>query len=156
MHHGPCFAVRLRTASVLTGHAGDGPSVPFSRSLARLSSVASPGHLGRATSLGSSEVTGLAYEDLHIAMPQLRGQPAYARPPRPPAETPRPFDPDDLPIVALMTDEERAIAEALPGRPYLGTSASGHGPQKGHANGLLRPRALLLRSLAGKILRGNS
>ena len=98
----------------------------------------------------------MAIDEQHIALPQLRGQPAYARPPRLVDETPRPLDPDDLPIVAMMTDEERIIAETLPGRPYVGTPSSGHGPQKGTANGLLRPRNLLLRSLAGKLTRSSS
>ena len=84
------------------------------------------------------------------------GQPAYARPPRPTAETPRPFDPDDLPILAEMSDEERAIADRMPAHAYLGASSGVHGPQKGGANGLLRPRGFTLRSLAGKILGGNS
>jgi hypothetical protein len=105
---------------------------------------------------GVIEVTRLAIDEQHIALPQLRGQPAYARPPRLVAETPRPLDPDDLPIVAMMTDEERIIAETLPARQYVGTSSSGHGPQKGKADGLLRPRNLLLRSLAGKLTRSNS
>ena len=98
----------------------------------------------------------MAIDEQHIALPQLRGQPAYARPPRLVDETPRPLDPDDLPIVAMMTDEERVLAETLPGRPYVGTPASGHGPQKGTASSLLRPRNLLLRSLAGKLTRSDS
>ena len=48
----------------------------------------------------------------HMAMPHLMGQPAYARPPRPLASlTPRPFDPDDLPLEAFRTHEERDAAE---------------------------------------------
>ena len=47
----------------------------------------------------------------HMAMPRLMGQPAYARPPRVAvSETERPFDPDDLPLEAFRTDEERALA----------------------------------------------
>ena len=83
----------------------------------------------------------MAIDEQHIALPQLRGQPAYARPPRLVAETPRPLDPDDLPIVAMMTDEERIIAETLPARPYVGTSSSGHGPQKGKARTACSVRA---------------
>ncbi len=43
----------------------------------------------------------------HVALPKLRGQPAYARPPRPIEPSPRPLDHDDLPLVAELTDEER-------------------------------------------------
>ncbi|HEX5466602.1 MAG TPA: hypothetical protein VFW92_07985 [Candidatus Limnocylindrales bacterium] len=49
----------------------------------------------------------------YMAMPRLMGAPAYSRPPRPVvAATPRPFDPDDLPIEAWRSGEEREIAEA--------------------------------------------
>jgi hypothetical protein len=44
----------------------------------------------------------------HMAMPQLLGAPAYARPPRIVAETPRPLDPDDLPIEAMRSPEDEA------------------------------------------------
>lgn len=44
----------------------------------------------------------------HMAMPQLMGAPAYARPPRIVAETPRPLDPDDLPIEAMRGPEDEA------------------------------------------------
>lgn len=44
-----------------------------------------------------------------MAMPQLMGAPAYARPPRLVVESPRPLDPDDLPIQALRSPEEHAL-----------------------------------------------
>jgi hypothetical protein len=47
-------------------------------------------------------------EQHHLALPKLYGAPAYARPAAPVAHTTRPFDPDDLPLVAEMSDEERA------------------------------------------------
>jgi hypothetical protein len=70
------------------------------------------------------------------------------------AVVPRPFDPDDLPIEAIQTDEEREIAANLPARAYApggslymtdGTGRDDHEPQ-------LRPRPLSLRALAGRIL----
>jgi hypothetical protein len=51
----------------------------------------------------------------HLALPMLYGAPAYARPPTV-VHVARPFDPDDLPIQAVMTDEERAL---LQGGPFV-------------------------------------
>jgi hypothetical protein len=96
----------------------------------------------------------VAIEEQHVALPQLYGAPAYARPLRivPPSE--RPFDPDDLPIEAVQTDEERELAATLPARLYA--PGGGH---RGRTDGRsrqgepsLRPRPLSLRALAGRIL----
>jgi len=94
-------------------------------------------------------------EEQHIALPKLYGAPAYARPAPVAAVVPRPFDPDDLPIEAVMTDEEREIAASLPAHAYL--PGSSHARQDGnHDQGddepTLRPRPLSLRALAGRIL----
>ena len=89
-------------------------------------------------------------EEHHVALPKLMGQPAYARPPRPVNEQFRPFDPDDLPLVAEMTDEERDLAASLPTYP-------GDGPPRADGDRSrkdLAPRPFLLRSLAGKLLGG--
>jgi hypothetical protein len=50
----------------------------------------------------------------HVAMPKLVGAPAYARPAVPVIQVARPFDPDDLPLQAVMTDEERDLLENGP------------------------------------------
>ncbi|TAK00861.1 MAG: hypothetical protein EPO36_07080 [Chloroflexota bacterium] len=50
----------------------------------------------------------------HVALPKLYGQPAYARPAVAVAHTPRPVDPDDLPIVAQMTEDDIAVLARLP------------------------------------------
>lgn len=50
----------------------------------------------------------------YVAMPKLVGAPAYARPYVSVVSTERPFDPDELPISAAMTDEERDAIETLP------------------------------------------
>jgi hypothetical protein len=50
----------------------------------------------------------------HVALPKLFGAPAYARPAIAVAHTPRPLDPDDLPIVAEMGPDELALLAALP------------------------------------------
>ncbi len=52
-----------------------------------------------------------AEEPHHVAMPKLYGAPAYARPPRVAEVVPRPYDPDELPLVVEMTDEERLEPE---------------------------------------------
>ena len=64
----------------------------------------------------------MSIDEQHVAFPKLRGAPADARPPVPvpvpvqvPA-TPRPIDPDELPLLAEQTPEERALMEALLGR----------------------------------------
>lgn len=51
----------------------------------------------------------------YMAMPKLMGAPAYSLPPRAVVSpTPRPFDPDDLPLEAWRSDEEqRMAAEAV-------------------------------------------
>jgi hypothetical protein len=102
----------------------------------------------------------LATEEQHVALPKLYGAPAYARPPKQAAGTPRPLDPDDLPITALQTEDERELLDSLPARAY----ASGGGVMLGQrdaANGhrdddFLRPRAFRLRALAGRFLGGDS
>jgi hypothetical protein len=58
-------------------------------------------------------------EQQHQALPKLYGAPAYGRPQIPVEVTaPRPFDPDELPIEAAMTDEEREFAATLPASAY--------------------------------------
>ena len=84
----------------------------------------------------------MAIDEQHVALPKLYGAPAYARPPRPAVDTPRPFDPDDLPIEAVRTDEERDLLSTAP------DDAQGDG-NGGSAE--LRPRPLSLRALAGRL-----
>jgi hypothetical protein len=93
-------------------------------------------------------------EQQHVALPKLYGAPAYARPPRVAGETPRPIDPDDLPITAFQTDEERELAERLLARSYVGTPDDANGRNGKHA-GRLQPRPFRLKALAGRFLRGS-
>jgi len=58
-------------------------------------------------------MTVAADPDPYFALPGLYGAPAYSRPPRLVPETERPLNPDDLPIAADQTDEERAVAALL-------------------------------------------
>ena len=95
-------------------------------------------------------------EQTHVALPRLVGAPAYARPSLPVAHGPRPFDPDDLPISAYQTDEERILLETLPARAYAPGGgvvlADGHESTNGRSRPTLQPRPFRLGTLAGRIL----
>ena len=60
----------------------------------------------------------MSIDEQHVALPKLYGAPAYARPPAVAATVERPFDPDDLPIEAFQTEEDRAFAATLPARAW--------------------------------------
>ena len=97
----------------------------------------------------------MAMDEQHVALPKLFGAPAYARPTITVETAPRPFDPDDLPIEAVQTDEERMIAANLPAHTYAPGGASPRPERNGRTDGppMLHPRPLSLRALAGRILR---
>jgi hypothetical protein len=100
----------------------------------------------------------VAIDEQHVALPKLYGAPAYARPEPKVEETPRPFDPDDLPIEAVMTPEERDLAASLPARSYAPGGGYLTGQQAAHpatpagTQPSLHPKPLSLRALAGRIL----
>ena len=86
----------------------------------------------------------MSIDEQHVALPKLYGAPAYARPTGHRSEAPRPFDPDELPIEAAMTDEDRAIAgEPRAGRTADGDASNGHGADASSA------RPFSIRGLAG-------
>jgi hypothetical protein len=58
-------------------------------------------------------------ENQHVAMPRLYGAPPTNRPPLAVKEAPRPFDLDELPIAAELTDDERELIEKLPPEAFL-------------------------------------
>jgi hypothetical protein len=98
-------------------------------------------------------------EQQHVALPKLYGAPAYARPPMPVEEHhSRPFDPDDLPITAYQTEEERHFVEELPARAW----APGGGLLLDVQDPAPRParhmnaRPFRLRALAGRLFGGES
>jgi hypothetical protein len=104
----------------------------------------------------SSRTTVAIDQEQHVALPKLYGAPAYARPAPIVEESPRPFDPDDLPIEAVQTPEERELASTMPAHVY---AAGGHLTGQGaaypaSASTALRPKPLSLRALAGRILGG--
>jgi hypothetical protein len=102
----------------------------------------------------------VAIDEQHVALPQLYGAPAYARPATPAELADRPFDPDDLPIEAFQTPEEREIATMLPARSYAAGGARPTGQKgaypatPGGEEPQLHPRPLSLKALAGRILGG--
>jgi hypothetical protein len=98
----------------------------------------------------------VSIEEHHVALPKLYGAPAYARPAAPVEATPRPLDPDDLPITAFQTEEERALAESLPARVYApsgGAYIDGNG-RGSRSQDTPRARPLSLRAIAGRLLGG--
>jgi hypothetical protein len=100
----------------------------------------------------------VSIDEQHVALPKLFGAPAYARPNAPVATAPRPFDPDDLPIDAFMTEDEREFASGLPARAWAPGGATVDEDALAHAHDGhvrstgLRPRALSLKTIAGKLL----
>lgn len=90
----------------------------------------------------------MSAEEEHVAHPRLYGAPAYARPPSIVEPTPLPFDPDDLPIAAVQTEEEQELAAELLLRPYQSVSPA----RRVREEPLLEPEPLRLRALAGRLL----
>jgi hypothetical protein len=95
-------------------------------------------------------------EQQHVALPKLYGAPAYARPLAVVEPSPRPFDRDELPIEAAMTDEERDIAERMPARAYgMGPYGAVMENTASDGGATLGARPLSLRKIAGRLLGGN-
>lgn len=100
----------------------------------------------------------MSIDEQHVALPKLYGAPAYARPPRSSATLDRPFDPDDLPIEAFQSEDDRAFAASLPARAWApgGDSLDGSADGRSH-DGSRAPRLhgkpLTLRSIAGRLLK---
>jgi hypothetical protein len=103
----------------------------------------------------------VSIEEQHVALPKLYGAPAYARPPKTAATVDRPFDPDDLPIEAFQSEEDRAFAASLPARAWApgGVALDGRdgrthdGDREGRRALLGKP--LSLRTIAGKLLKSD-
>jgi hypothetical protein len=94
----------------------------------------------------------VALDEQHVALPKLYGAPAYARPAPIVDETPRPFDPDDLPIEAARTEEERELVANLPAHIYAPGGVHLERRANTDREPRLNPRPLTLRSLAGRLL----
>jgi len=97
----------------------------------------------------------VSIDEQHIALPKLYGAPAYARPPAPVAVTPRPFDPDDLPIVAHQSDDELEANASLNATAYAADGMLRFGDNDGASSTgatSLQPRSLSLRAIAGRLI----
>jgi hypothetical protein len=97
----------------------------------------------------------MSIEEQHVALPKLYGAPAYARPPSLAATAEKPFDPDDLPIEAFQSDEDRAFAATLPARAWAPGGIAldtRQGDGRDDERLTLRGRPLSLRTIAGRLL----
>jgi hypothetical protein len=65
------------------------------------------------------------WEQVHMAMPRLLGQPAYTPPRRSFEPASRPFDPDDLPLEAERDDDASFMAAALAEGGSVAAASSG-------------------------------
>jgi hypothetical protein len=96
-------------------------------------------------------------EEHHVALPKLYGAPQYARPRVPVKVQPRPFDPDEMPIDAFRTNDERDLAESLPAHAYAPGGGFFLDDQMRHGiRSISRrfplPRPFLLRALIVRVL----
>ncbi|MFL5645560.1 MAG: hypothetical protein ACJ78L_09405 [Chloroflexota bacterium] len=97
----------------------------------------------------------VSMDEQHVALPSLYGAPAYARPPGAAPPVVRPFDPDELPLEADQTDEERTFTSTLPARAFapggarldLGSDGATVSARGG------RRRQASIREVAGRFLR---
>jgi hypothetical protein len=70
-----------------------------------------------------------AWDQIQMAFPRLMGQPAYMRPRSMFSPAERPFDPDDLPLEAERSEDDRRAAEIL--ATSAGTKERGDGGGRG-------------------------
>jgi hypothetical protein len=102
-----------------------------------------------------NEDTRVSIDEQHVALPTLYGAPAYARPPGVAPAVERPFDPDELPLEAEQTDEERTFTSTLPPQAFAPGGArldAGRGGQSKSSSGR-GPRPSSIRDIAGRFLR---
>lgn len=96
----------------------------------------------------------MSIEEQPLALPKLYGAPAYARPKAPVTPSPRPFDPDLLPLQAHQTEEEHEYTMRLRAHTYNAAEPV-NSDDGGPAGGPLRPRRFRLREIAGRLLGGD-
>jgi hypothetical protein len=98
----------------------------------------------------------VSIDERPVALPKLYGAPAYARPPIKVPPSPRPFDPDLLPLQVYQTEDERRYAARLPAHAYAPAGGQDDpSDMQNPAHGRLRPRPFNLRAIAGRLLRGD-
>lgn len=97
-------------------------------------------------------------DETYVALPRLFGAPAYTRPPTSMAPSPRPFDPDQLPLELEQARAVSGFAWLLPARIYASVGDPGNqGAWAGASSkpGEIRPRPFSLRAIAGALLGGH-
>jgi len=97
----------------------------------------------------------VSIDEQHVALPTLYGAPAYARPAAAVTPKERPFDPDELPLEAVQTEEEREFTATLPSRAYApgGVALSTDGASVSETSTGSTGRSLRIREIAGRVLR---
>jgi hypothetical protein len=90
----------------------------------------------------------------HVALPQLYGAPAYARPSKPVALLERPFDPDDLPIELERTPEDQELVAWIAQRPFAPTPGAPGDRDDHDADGGLPGRPFWLHLPTSRIFHG--
>jgi hypothetical protein len=93
-------------------------------------------------------------EQRHVALPKLYGAPAYARPVVAVAHASRPLSPDDLPLVAEMSEDDRDLLAPLPGSGDEPAGTAGQAVASGgRVPGGLFPRSFSIRAFADRLRR---
>jgi hypothetical protein len=95
-------------------------------------------------------------DDDYIALPKLYGAPAYARPPSVAKTLERPFDPDELPIEAYQTEDDRDFRMTLPARAFApgGVRLEQEQTSESRSQEERRTRTPGLRTIASKLIGG--
>ena len=101
----------------------------------------------------------MSTDNEHLSLPHLYGAPAHTPRRMAAPTTPTPLGPDDLPIETYRTPEDQAMALELFPRAYTsqvveaGARPFNTNRSAPAASPQLRPRPLLLRALAGRLMR---
>lgn len=99
----------------------------------------------------------MSTEEQHVALPKLYGGPRYSRRPAVGQVQARPFDPDEMPIDAFRTDDERELVDSLPAHAYAPGGGVFLDEQmrtsiRSISRRFPRPRPFLLRALIVRVL----
>jgi hypothetical protein len=89
----------------------------------------------------------------HVALPKLYGASATGRPAPVVAEAPRPFNPDELPVAAELTEDERDLIEKLPPEAFRPGGGYILGSDEGNRDEAAQRRRMpsFLRALTGRL-----
>jgi hypothetical protein len=92
-------------------------------------------------------------DEQHVALPKLYGASATGRPAPVVAEAPRPFNPDELPVAAELTEDERDLIEKLPPEAFRPGGGYILGSEDGYRDEAAPRRRMpsFLRALTGRL-----